>query len=476
MDEKSQAEIKQKAGRGVFVLIFRYGLNFVFNFAGSIILVRMLGAGTWGKYALTYFILTSFGFLAYGIWGYIIQRPEAPAKELGMCFVLEQALSCLWAVIILLLLLPWLMRRFGGEDAGIMVIGAVIGGYFYSWRWLLSAWQERKMDYVGVGASEVIDALVFNAVAVTFALGGHGVLGIAAGNALRGFASTLYLFFRARLKIEFVFDWAGFKEIWKFGFPFFTYAFLQWLPTQILPITVGFFLGPAALGYVNIAYKFMEYPRAMVALITRVIMSYYSRLAVDIEVYRKEMLEGLELLFLLLGTAITILAGLGLLWVPVLYGKDFRLSAVIMAMVAVPFIANGCLAFFSVSLSARGKAKHAAIIQTLYDFVFGCAALVLIPRLKDIGLPVSEWVALPFGLLLLRFVIKDSGRLPLGRLALSLIIAAATIFSAAALFHRGLIIPGALIFTAGLFGFGLSQLSAVRKVMKYADNASNFLK
>jgi len=476
MDVTEQTRIKQKAGQGVFILVLRYGLCFLLNFGGSVLLVRILGAKVWGQYALSFFVFTSFIFVTQGLWGYIIQRPEPPQKQLGMCFLIQQALSLVWGIVVLVGLNPLIVRRFGGEGVGLMVAGAVLGGYFYSWRWLLSAWQERKMDYVGVGASEVLDALVFNLTAVAFALAGWGVWGIAIGNAARGLVSAIYMLFRSRLRIEFVWKWQYLREIFSFGLPFMMYTSLQWLPTQALPVMVGFFLGPAALGYVNIAYKFMEYPRVLVALVTRVSFNYFSRLASDTELFRQEAFKSFEVLFFLLGLAITVLAGSGLVWLPVIYGKDFRLSAVIMALVSIPFFVNGCLTFFAASHSARGRVKEVALVQVGYNAVFWASALVLIPRLKDWGLPAGEWIALPFGLLLVYFVSRDIGRIwPLSKLT-HLLLSAIAILGSSFLFYRELYAWGFLTFFAGIAASVLVQFKTARTVMGYAGQLSIWFK
>jgi len=472
MDIKAQTEIKIKAGKGIFVLILRYGLCFILNFVGSIILIRNLGAEVWGQYALSYFALLSFVFLTYGIWGYILQAPETPTKELGMCFAIQQALSFGWALIILIWISPRAAAYFGGDNVALMLMGSALGGYFYSWRWLISAWQERKMDYWGVGASELIDALVFNVTAVILTLRGHGILGIALGNALRGIASALYLRVRARLSIQIGFNWPAFKGIWKFGLPFGFYNSLNWLPNQALPILVGIFLGPAALGYVALAYRLMEYPKVLVTLVVRISISYYSRLAGDLETYRKEMLQGFDYLLLLLSFSIVLLSGLSWLWVPAVYGKDWKLSAIIMMIISVPFIVSGCVSFFSVSLSARGKVNQVALVQLLFNLVFWGTAVILIPRLKDLGLPVSEWVALPFGQLLLYFVVKDSGRLPLSRYIFAILLSALAISGAGLCFHYGYQLWGMLVLMAFVLiwlGRGARQIAAL---IKYAIGLS----
>jgi len=476
MDTQFQSEIKQKAGQGIFVLILRYGLNFFFNFAGSVFLIRKLGAAAWGQYAFSFFILTSFIFITYGLWGYIIQKPETPEKELGTCFTIQQLLGLGWGLVVLFWVSPWAMSHFGGFDVGMMIIGAVIGGYFYSWRNIISAWQERKMDYVGVGASEVIDALVFNLTAVILAWRGNGVLGIALGNALRGMTSAAYLHYRSGMKMEFGFNWEAFKGIFRFGFPYVIYSSLSWLPTQVLPLLVGFFLGPAALGYVNLAYRTMEYPRVVVALVARVSMSYYSRLAGDMEIYKKEMLRGLEILFILIAFGISCLSSLSLFWVPWVYGKEWRLSAIIMMIISVPYIINGCMTFLSIALSARGRVTRVATVQLIYNIAFWAGALVLIPRFKDLGLPLSEWVALPFGLSLLYFVMKDSGRFPVLGYAFRLLQFAAGIASIGLFFAYGHQLLGLLTFTVLFVIFFLTRKHFLLMGIKYASQLSDLFK
>jgi len=475
-DGNSHAEMKTKAGKGALVLILRYGLNFIFNFAGSVIIIRKLGPEVWGQYALTYFILLTFVFLTYGIWGYIIQRPETPTKELKTCFSVQQFLSVTWALVILLLISPWLAPHFGGEQVGILIASSVIGGYFYSWRWLLSAWQERKMDYVGVGASEVLDAVVFNIIAVIFALAGHGLTGIALGNVLRGLLCAVYLYFRARPPLGFGLDRTALRELWKFAFPFTVYGALQGLQSQALTVVAGYFLGPAALGFVNLAYRFMEYPRVLVTLFIRISMSYYSRLADNRDLFLKEANQGFQILFLVLGLAITGISGLALFWVPLVYGPEWKLSATIMMIIGVPFIINGCMSFFSTVLSTRGKVTQVAFVQVIYNLVYLVSAFILIPRLKDMGLPASEWIALPFGLALLYFVNQELGKISAMKYALQLLMFAVIIAGTGAFFHYGYRLFGFLTFAGLLAILVVTQRQIASTVTKYAGQVPNLFK
>ncbi len=395
--------LRPKVARGVVFLLFRYGVGFGANLLGSIVLINVLGAEVWGGYAISFLLLNSFMFLSFGVWGYLVQRPVplTPA-DLNGCLLIQHGALLTWTAVILLWLEPWLGLRFAGSHLRPMVYGATIGGYFYCWRWFLLGLAERKLDYRTVALAGVSDAVTFNTVAIVGALLGHGVGGIAVGNVARGLVGAGVAFQRTRPSLGWKTDWPSVRRIVRFGVPFFAFSTLQALPANLAPTFAGLFLGSAAtLGLIWQAYRLLEYPKVLVTIAFRISMSSYSRLQETGGPFRAAAMRGLSLLFHLIGLAIVVMAALAPLWVPFLYGPEWKETARLMGFLAVPFVVTGCYLFLAVVLCARGHSTDGALFQGIYNAVYWSSAAVFIPRLRALGLPAAEWLALLCGGVLL---------------------------------------------------------------------------
>lgn len=427
--QEETAGLERAALKGAGIFLVRYGIAFILNFVGSVVIARFLGPSIWGLYAISSFVLTLYALISLGVWGYLVQSPREPKpQEIRTCFTLQHVFGGLSAVLTIFVVAPALGRYFQDDALVLFVRGAGVGGYFYCWRWTALALAERKMDYRTVAAAELVDIVAFNLCAVSGVFLGEGVLGLAVGNALRGAASAFYSYLRIPShQLGLGWERGALKEILRFALPYLAFALLQWLPVHGGPVLVGFLINAQALGYVQLAYRILEYPRVLVTLIFRVGMSAYSKLQDQPAALNHLVQRSLTLLYWLIAPTISLMAALSPWWVPAIYGPAWWPMVDIMFVLAIPFMVTAGYAILATVLSATGAVKPAAFFQAAYNALYWSAAVVLVSRLGHLGLPAAEWVALAAGAILLVDYRRHCGPFPLRGIVVKLALSGAAI-------------------------------------------------
>lgn len=391
-DQKENIGFATQAGAKQ--LFLRYGVGFLINVAGTIVIARKGGPALWGLFAVSQVVLTIFAVLSHGCWGYLIQNKSVPDRQLiGNCYTLQTLISVSWAVIILALS-SFLSDRLSSKDLFPLLLATVFGGFFYGWRYVICGLSERNLQYGTAAAAELSDILVFNSVAVALALFGYPYYGILAGNIFRGVVSTFVAHRRARQNIYFLFERSTFKRVARFSFPFSSFIALQWLPIYAGPVVAGSFLTVRELGILQLAYKTVEYPRVVVTIAFRLSMSVFARAGQTVEEIRQSTQKVVDFLFFLLVPAMIILVGVSPLWVPFVYGAAWLKMTSVMGIIVFPYLIMALMMILSSLQSARGNAKASFTFYAIYNCFYWSSLIIMVTKIGFYGAPVAEWIAL----------------------------------------------------------------------------------
>ena len=401
-DQKENIEFAARSGAKQ--LFLRYGIGFLINVAGTIVIARKGGPELWGVFAVSQLVLTIFAVLSHGCWGYLIQSPTAPDKlEIGNCYSFQTIVSVSWAVIILALS-PLLADRLSTKALFPLLPATVFGGLFYGWRYVTCALSERNLRYGVAAAAELSDILVFNVIAVALTVAGYPYHGIVAGNVLRGVVSTLIAQKRARQKLYFHLDKNVMKRVVKFSVPYTSFIALQWLPIYAGPVVAGSFLGIRELGVLQLAYKTVEYPRVLVTIAFRLSMSIFSRTGKTVEEVRQGLKKILDILFFVLIHAMSMIVAMSPAWIPFVYGTAWMQMSNVMIIIVFPHLTMAMMMIVSSLMSARGNAKTSFLFYGIYNIAYWIALVIMTYKLGFLALPLTEWIALAGCIILIRAI------------------------------------------------------------------------
>jgi len=425
---------KQKTNRivkGSGYFASRYLIGFISNFAGMIVITRSLGPSIWGYYYISFVLINIFAFLSLGGWGWIIQeRGDLSTHQRGTSALVQQLIIFSWVLISLFVIEPLLAWRYGSPDLRFLIYAAVVGGYCYSWRYLIVAYGERRLLYAAAGVVEIVDVAVFNICAIIGITLHYGLLGLVVGNVLRGIISMIVAWVLVRPRLALNWDRKVAREVIRYSVPFISSNLLQWLPINAGPLVAGTFVGSVTMGYLSLAYRLIEYPRVIVTLIFRMSISVLAQHKGDSQGFNRAVEHTLQLLYLLLTPSIFILAALSPWWVRIVYGKQWALVSVVMILVATPYLITAGYNILATALNAWGAVKPAMRYQLIYNLVYWSALLGFVKEWGWLGLPMSEWVIIFMGIIIWRDYKRICGKLNNPKIVLPVLIAPAIMCSA----------------------------------------------
>ena len=394
MSSENINTLSSAARSGAMQLVFRYGLGFLFNIIGTVIIARQGGPELWGLFAISQVGLTVFSVLSHGCWGFIIQSQSPPTQEeIGNCFFLQSILSALWAIVVLAAA-PFLASRLSAVGLVPLLLATTGGGFFYGMRYVICGLSERYLQYRVAARAELADIIVFNVVAITLTLIGHPYFGILAGNLLRGALSLVVALASSKQRIFFRYQKEIFNRIARFSMPYAGFIALQWFPIYAGPVVAGSFLSIRELGILQLAYKTVEYPRVLSTVAFRLSASVFSRLKQEGDQVERYVRRMLDMLFFLLVPIMGVLVGLSSIWVPFVYGKAWSGMSSVMAIIVIPYLLMAMMLIINSLLSSLGSVKISFLFYSAYNVVYWSALIVMTATLGFYGAPCAEWIAL----------------------------------------------------------------------------------
>jgi len=401
------------------ILLTRHLLGLAFNFVGGVLLARILGPHIWGIFAICMFLSVAVQLiLEKGLVAFLVQsRKEPPNYEIGTAFTIQMLAGGVIVVFLILWGAPALVQWYGFSELRVTTIGMAIGTFAYSLRAIPVAMLERKMAYSRVGLIELSDIIAFNLIAVSFALLGKGIEGLALGLAFRGIISAL-LAFVLGVRPSFAWDYAAAVRLLRFGVPFFLSNSTRIIISAAEPVLIGLIAGTAALGIVQLSYSLLSYPGMIALIVSRVLFSANSRLQDDLDAFVARAQQTVIFLSQIVTPAVTLLAAFSPWWITIVYGPDWHSVSLVMLLAALPFAFGNVIWTLSASLFAKGRVMDVLVFQVVYACLYWVFNLIFIPRIGLLGAPLALLCSNPCFLMLVLAFKRIGGQLKLLHLVL----------------------------------------------------------
>ena len=213
-----------------------------------------------GVFAIANFVVIFFEEVSsLGLSAALLRKKDNVTEiELRTVFTLQQ-IVVLISLLLIMLFAPYIATHYELDDSYswlIRVLGVAL--LLASLKTIPSILLQRQLRHDLLAISEVAEYLVYLSVAIGMAIMGYGVWSLVVATLLRGLTGVVILYYISWWRPAFGFHRETAREILKFGVPIQMGNFTALANNAVVPIVVGTFLGPAAVGLVSFAKKLLD--------------------------------------------------------------------------------------------------------------------------------------------------------------------------------------------------------------------------
>jgi O-antigen/teichoic acid export membrane protein len=390
--DQATQEHHHAARRGIKLLMLRQvGLQ-LFTFLGGVVIARTLGPGAYGLFGISSYLVNMLAqFADFGLAPSFIQRKaELTERDLRVGFTLQQILLSL-VVIIIMAISPWLVRLYphAPPDTVWFVRAMAFSLYLTSWRTMSALQLERNLRYDRLAGIEVIEALIYQSLAVTLALMHKGTWSFVIAVLAQGLIGTILVYRACPWKVRLAFDARIARDILRYGIPFQVQMLFNQIGDWVIPLFVGSRLGPSAVGLLTWSSANSKKPLMVVDNITRVAFPHFSRIQHDQNEVERTLIRYLTSMLMLGSCWFALLVVAGPALVRGIYLNKWEGAILTLAIYAGSMLFDIICFVMAVSLNALGKVAFLARIALARSVLYMALSVLFVYRLGYNGVPVA---------------------------------------------------------------------------------------
>ena len=288
--ESEVALIKGKIVGGVIALTTRTFILQLISFFATFILTVLLSPAVFGVYFLVTAVIS---FLTYfsdiGLAAALIQKKSEPTRQdLVTVFTIQQTLVGAF-VVLLIIFTPQVIAFYRLNTQGAFLLRALAVSFFLSsLKTIPSVILERRLEFGKLVIPQVLETLMFYAIAIILAANGAKEESFAWAALVRGIVGLIAIYIVSPWQPAFGIYPGTIKSLLSFGLPFQLNSILALLKDDLMTMFLARILPIAHVGYIGWAKKWAEAPlRLIMDSIVRVTFPAYARLAQNREVLAK---------------------------------------------------------------------------------------------------------------------------------------------------------------------------------------------
>lgn len=282
--------LKHRARRGVVLLVARGATIQLAHLGGTVALARLLRPEDFGIFAIAQFVIAFFAFFGEaGLGAALIQQHLPPThRRLSSVFCL-QALLSLGVVVVVGLSAGLVTRAWPSlpPAAPWLLRALALSLLLTSLRVVPSILMEREMLFGRLSVIEVVQLLLYYAVAVSLAWLGAGVWALVAAVVTQSLAGVVGCFIARPWVPEPVLDIAEIRSIIRFGATYQVKHVVGFVNTAVVPAYAGIVLGSRAVGFIEWAQGTAFFPLKLVEVMTRITFPLFSRIHRDRQLFAR---------------------------------------------------------------------------------------------------------------------------------------------------------------------------------------------
>jgi O-antigen/teichoic acid export membrane protein len=364
------ATVKARSVSGIVTLISRSFVIQLVSTLGFFLLSVFLARPEIGLFIAVNELVSILGYFSdVGLAASLIQKKDkVTLADLRTTFTLQQ-------ILVLLLLLftftlsPWIFNYYHVSNGGTWLFYSLLTAFFLaSLKTIPSVILERQLRFEILAFVEIIETLIFYAVAVTLAWQGRGVASYAWAVFLRGLFGTSLIYYLAPWKIGLSISISSLKSLLSFGLPYQINSLMAVVKDRFLNIFLWKIIGADGVGIIGWAQTWSQKPlRFIMDNVTKVTFPSFSRL----QEHPEELKRGIEkTLFFISLITFPIVGGMAVL-APLLVKLIPRHSKWEVALVPLAlFCLNSAWAAVSTpltnTLNALGKVKVNSYLMIMW--------------------------------------------------------------------------------------------------------------
>lgn len=276
--------IKTRAIKGIALLTARTFILQAISFLAMFFLTVFLSPADFGIFFIVTAAVTFFAYFSdIGLAAALIQKKDSLTEnDLRTTFTIQQIL--VFAIFILIILLtPLLVHIYKLNDQSVYLLWALaLSLILSSLKTIPSVLLERDLKFDKLVVPQIVEAFVYNIVAVALAGNGFGVMSFTIAVLLRGIAGLITLYIIRPWRPGFALSKDSLKNLLLFGAPYQLNTFLALIKDDGLTAYLGVILGASGVGYLGWAQKWASAPlRFFMDTVIKVTFPAFSRMQDD---------------------------------------------------------------------------------------------------------------------------------------------------------------------------------------------------
>lgn len=262
MDDLTIEVVKKRAASGAAILTIRTIFLQAISFFSLALLTVFLSPAEFG----VFFIVSSVkNFLSYfsdiGFAGALIQKKDKPTNiELNTVFTSQQLLVLI-VLLLLFIITPLVQYVYKLNQAGTYLLWALSFSLLLSsLKTIPTVLMERRLEFNKSVIPQIVEAVIFNTIAVYLAWKGFGVTSYTVAIILSGVVSLVITYIVRPWLPSIAFSINAFKSMLRFGFPYQVNTILAMIKDDGMILFLGGVLGPSGFGVLGWAQKWAYAP------------------------------------------------------------------------------------------------------------------------------------------------------------------------------------------------------------------------
>jgi PST family polysaccharide transporter len=392
---KEEGMLRSSVVHGGRLLFARQVVGLLLSVTGVLVVTRFIGAESYGTYTAAFgvmFLVQTLGEFSLDV--YVVRHsgtlPERVYHQVFTLLCVSVPLTSL-LLAAAIALLDNLVGLPGFRDIGLALTGAVVLMHLQQ---VPLSRLERKLDYAGIGAVEVIGQAVFVGLAVFLAVRGAGVWAPTVGWLAQQLALLIGYWVRDDYRPRLIWESGLVRDALGFGAIATLSTMAYSLRNLVGPIVVAGQLGAAAMGNYALATRLLEQAGLARQVVTRMSYAVLARVADDKHRLRRALTEGSELQLLAVAAPISVLACVSPWLLPVLFGEDFADSALMVCLLAPAYFATSVFNIHNAAISLRQRPWGLALCHGVNTSLLWVGAVALVGSFGLSAIAYAEWIAL----------------------------------------------------------------------------------